>query len=235
MRGETLVHLFKNAFVCACVLAAIASNVHAGAVYVPANLHPGDKYRIVFVTDDGMDATSSDIADYNNFVTTEANNSAGLAALHATWTAMLSTELVNILANTGLSLADKTSLFYNTQGQLVAQGVSGADNSLFNSNGHLAPLYGPNGNTPTTTTTVWTGSLNNTATDFFAVGDQSVVAGYSTSTGADWMGGDVFDNTTPFAIYSLSSVLTVEAPEPSTLLTTCMVAGLAFLARKRRC
>src|SRR4051812_40049266 len=122
-------HLFKYACVLTCALGGFASAAHASAVYVPVNLNPGDTYRIIFVTDNATPAMSTDIADYNSFVTAEANNNPGLAALHTTWTAVLSTEAVNVLTNTGLSVSDTTSLFYNTQGQVVAMGVNGGAHS----------------------------------------------------------------------------------------------------------
>ena len=41
----------------------------AALVVVPPGLSPGQQYRLVFVTDGEWDATSSDIDDYNKFVT----------------------------------------------------------------------------------------------------------------------------------------------------------------------
>ena len=38
----------------------------------PAGLVPGDTFRFVFITDDFMSGSSSNIGDYNNFVNTEA-------------------------------------------------------------------------------------------------------------------------------------------------------------------
>ncbi len=61
---------------------ALAGGAQAGTVVtVPTDLNPGDQYRLVFVTNGTRDAQSTDIADYNTFVTTEANLSTELAAL----------------------------------------------------------------------------------------------------------------------------------------------------------
>ena len=42
-------------------------------IITPAGLNPGDQFRIVFVTSEIRDATSSNIADYDAFVQTAAN------------------------------------------------------------------------------------------------------------------------------------------------------------------
>jgi hypothetical protein len=48
------------------------TTLSAHAVTVPAGLSPGDTYQLVFVTAGLTDALSTDIADYNNFVQTQA-------------------------------------------------------------------------------------------------------------------------------------------------------------------
>ncbi|MGK7946549.1 MAG: hypothetical protein AB4058_18980 [Microcystaceae cyanobacterium] len=42
---------------------------------VPTDLMPGQQYRLVFVTDSTRDALSSDILDYNTFVTNDVTGS----------------------------------------------------------------------------------------------------------------------------------------------------------------
>jgi hypothetical protein len=41
----------------------------AAPITVPTGLNPGDRYRLAFVTSTTRDARSSNIADYNLFVT----------------------------------------------------------------------------------------------------------------------------------------------------------------------
>ena len=54
-------------------LAAIAAGTaSAGEIRTPAGLKEGDLFRIVFVTSTKRDALSSDLASYDEFVTTEA-------------------------------------------------------------------------------------------------------------------------------------------------------------------
>ena len=53
----------------------------AAPVTAPTSLNVGDQYRLVFVTSAVRDATSTNIADYNAFVSGVANGQAELAAL----------------------------------------------------------------------------------------------------------------------------------------------------------
>ena len=61
----------------------------------------GDSYRLAFVTSGGRDAQSTDIADYNMFVSTAANNVPELAALDTRWFEIASTDSVDARDNTG--------------------------------------------------------------------------------------------------------------------------------------
>ena len=49
-----------------------AGAAQAALVVVPPGLAPGAQYRLVFMTDGTRDATSTDINDYNTFVTNQA-------------------------------------------------------------------------------------------------------------------------------------------------------------------
>ncbi len=72
----------------------------AAIITTPLALSPGDQYRLAFVTSTTRDATSSNIADYNAFVTTAANSQTDLLALGATWKAIASTNSVDARDNT---------------------------------------------------------------------------------------------------------------------------------------
>jgi hypothetical protein len=63
----------------------------AGPITVPTGLNPGDQYRLAFVTSTTRDASSSNIADYNAFVTAAANSDPLVAALNTGWRAIAST------------------------------------------------------------------------------------------------------------------------------------------------
>ena len=82
------------------VLGLAAAGPAAGAFVTPANLSPGDQYRLAFVTDGVITAESPDIAVYNAFVTAAANSQPDLRRLGTTWTAIASTPTFNARTNT---------------------------------------------------------------------------------------------------------------------------------------
>lgn len=57
-------------------------------ITIPTGLNPGDQCRIAFVTSTIRVVTSSNIADYNEFVTAAADTVTELAALGTSWTAI---------------------------------------------------------------------------------------------------------------------------------------------------
>ena len=84
----------------------------------PAGLSPGDHFRFVFVTDGTTTATSSNINDYNTFVTEQAGG-ATYNGQPITWVAIASTPTVNAIDNVGLTqdpvyLADGTKVTTST-------------------------------------------------------------------------------------------------------------------------
>jgi len=72
----------------------------ATIIPVPLGLQPGSTYRLIFVTNTSMDATSSNIATYNAFVQSAANSIPELSSLGATWKAIVSTLAVNAVDKT---------------------------------------------------------------------------------------------------------------------------------------
>jgi hypothetical protein len=83
---------------------ATAGAAQAALVVVPTGLAPGDQYRLVFVTDGTRDATSTDINDYNTFVTNQVTGSAlanalSGAGLTTTWKAIGSTSATSAKVN----------------------------------------------------------------------------------------------------------------------------------------
>jgi hypothetical protein len=65
------------------LLATLAAK--ADIVTQPDSLTVGDTYRLIFVTDGTIDATSGDLATYKDFATAEANSVPALAALGVEW------------------------------------------------------------------------------------------------------------------------------------------------------
>ena len=96
----------------------------------PANILPGERFRLIFASSETRDATSIDIADYNTFITTHA--AAGVAAIQPyadDFTALVSTETVNARANTLTGSTDTDAPIYWVQpAGTVASTHRAADN-----------------------------------------------------------------------------------------------------------
>jgi hypothetical protein len=205
-------------------------HLHASAITVPTGLNPGDTYRIVFVTSDTRDATSTNIDDYNTFVTAAANRDAGLAALASRWYALASTPSVDAYQNAAIF---SPIPIYNTAGQLVSPGYIYLPSSL--------PFLHAIWYTETgeeTTTVVWTGTnpdgtraitsirgwgplgttfvqygMNSTLIERWTVASNQISSGPST-------------DLNPF--YGISEVLTVPQPTPEPATSAMIGIGALF-------
>ena len=89
-----------GAIVMLAAISIMPITADAAPITLPIGLNPGDEYRLAFVTSTTRDATSTDIAVYNAFVTAAANTQAELLALGTTWTAIASTFTVDARDNT---------------------------------------------------------------------------------------------------------------------------------------
>jgi hypothetical protein len=210
------------------VLAAVSAAKASPLFPVPPGLVAGDIYRLVFTTFDTTDATSTSIATYNLFVTTEANASAALLTLGATWTVIGSTATTNAIGNIGTPAGP----VYNLGGTEVATSTS----NMFG-NPLLAKINVDQfGNVVATNTVIWTGS--HAATGNGEVGHQlgtSAPEVGQVNTGAGWLtNSQITSNTDLHPVYAMSSLLTV-APEPQSLgLAGAGVVALLLGARARR-
>jgi hypothetical protein len=205
---------------------------YAGPILIPAGLSPGNQYRLVFVTADGYTATDADLADYNTFVNTEANASP-LAALGATWYDIGSTESDSANVNVP---ADPSIPIYNLAGQLVATDGASAPGGIF-SGDIMNPIdYDENGNVEFSV--VWTGSLADGSTaGNVAIGDQDAETGASQSTNNWLYTNSLYFYAFPYALYGISSVLTVPAsptPEPSTTILMALGGAILISAMRRK-
>ena len=91
-------------FAVAAIAIVIATQVRADvtlptAAQVQAADPGATSYDVVFVTSQGTTATSTNIADYNRFVTAEANQDPILAGLGTSWHAVASTSTVSAASN----------------------------------------------------------------------------------------------------------------------------------------
>jgi hypothetical protein len=96
-------------FIWGCLCNLGISGVAEAFQLIPSGLSPGNQYRLVFVTDGTIQATSTDINTYNTFVDNEAHNSTilndaftnvGIDPASITWKVIGSTASVNAIGNT---------------------------------------------------------------------------------------------------------------------------------------
>lgn len=189
-----------------------ASLASATPITLPSGLNPGDTYFLAFVTAGTRNATSSNIADYDAFVTAQANSDPLLLALGTTWLAIGSTATIDAVTHIGV-----TGPVYNLGGQEVATGSPDMfDGSL------AAPIdFDQDGNE--WITIVWTGSFFTgikEPNDYLGyVGNHTVFA-RSNFTDSRWIqSGDTF-SVIDHSMYGISGPLvvpTAAVPEPSTI------------------
>ena len=203
------------------------------AGFIPPNLPPGSPYQLVFVTAGTRDATSADIADYNDFVTAEAALNPLLP--DATWRAVASTFTVSAHDNApsgGLPV-------YNIAGELVAASNTGLYTAVL-----LTPIWynqfgSPPGPKINFNYRVWTGMgpAPGTASLSFPMGpggsvQGSAIYGNASNAAGSWDDADFAPQTLLLPLYALSDPITVVSiPEPSSFLLAAL--GLISLATWR--
>ena len=221
-----------------------AGAAQAALVVVPTDLAPGAQYRLVFVTDGTRDATSTNINDYNNFVTNQATggtpgidtaldtalNGAGFDLSTITWKAIGSTSAVAARDNTGTNPSSTGVPIYLIDGNRVAN-----DNSDLWDESIQHPINNSNlGNS--LSTYVWTGSdAQGFAHGASPLGGTTVFAGYSPASQTYHFHDFPVLPGNPLPLYAMSSVLTVPGgnqpepvtvPEPASLLGYITLGGL---------
>jgi hypothetical protein len=209
------------------------SIVSAAVITVPPGLAPGAIYHLVFVTSGTRDATSSNILDYDQFVTDQANLNPVLTGLGTTWRVIGSTATVDaddhvsplngpIYRLDGVFVTDP-ALYTGTlsvpinlnQVGVLTPGIVWTGTSNLNLHKTIYPL----GGAPGTPGTMWT---TNGRSDFSDV---------------SWLSRNVRPPTESNRLYGISGPLVVasEIPEPATLtLFTAALLGLIWCARRRR-
>jgi len=219
-------------FLLAAVAAIPPLSVLADPITVPPGLSPGEQYRLAFVTSTTTPDTSTDIAYYNNFVTTVANTVPQLAALGTTWTAIGSTATVNADDNTDTNPTGPAgSPIYNLAGAIVAPTNQALWNTL------SVPLVnsinigqlGEEEDQLVATGTSPTGTATSAP-----LGDPLITQGSPVYTTSNW----VSQLTEPRGndpSYALSGLLTVPMPEPSTITLACLAAAGLAVPLLRRC
>lgn len=203
----------------------------------------GDQYRLIFATSVGLEATSTNIEDYNTFIQNAANASPlGLSSV--TWRVLGSTETVDARDNT------------NTN----SSGGDGSGESFWLMNGttkianDYADFYDGHTNTESINISetggapldtgnfqsLWTGSdgSGQRKNDRWLGAAGGLTKGglfCTCASASQWIDRFDLDNTEPRAFYGVSEPLTVmnTIPEPSTF-GLLGFAGLVLLLHRRR-
>ncbi|TRU33398.1 MAG: PEP-CTERM sorting domain-containing protein [Microcystis aeruginosa Ma_MB_F_20061100_S20] len=227
---------------------ALATLVTSGAaqaalVVVPPGLNPGQQFRLVFVTDGTRNATSTNINDYNAFVTNEALGSislptalstalttAGFNPGTITWNAIASTATVAARDNTGTNPSSGTGVpIYLIDGNRVANNNADLwDGSIQTQINRTASDQGG------ISSNVWTGSNTDGSigTNLGGGFTGSGQTGNSAANDSTWIfSGFAGLGPDSLRLYGISSVLTVPTPavtvpEPSSLLGLITLGGL---------
>lgn len=144
--------------VCALLFSFSITSISEAALVVPADLNPGDKYHVMFVTTTRTTATSSDITFYDGIVQADADTAGiGTSIGLDGWKVAASTPTVDASTNVSTLFSSLTNIpIYDQTGQRIANSYNDLwDNSI------LAPVdidaYG-NPVDLTTHQVVWTGS-----------------------------------------------------------------------------
>ncbi|MHC4447678.1 MAG: hypothetical protein ACYSXF_07870 [Planctomycetota bacterium] len=214
------------------ILVVLGGTAAAVPITVPADLNPGDQYRLVFVTSTDTQAGSTDIADYNAFVTAAANTQAELVVLGTTWTAIGSTAAVDARDNTGTNPSSAGVPIYLLDG---ATRIADSNADLWD--GWLLAWINLDEGAAYRDTNVWTGTEIDGTAHLASLGFDDVIFGESNGpsglTNYRWIINlnGAAKPYNPYALYGISGVLAV-IPEPFTALL--LASGLAALAGFRR-
>jgi PEP-CTERM motif len=223
------------------VLLACSSDALADVIISPPSLPPGTEYRLAFLTSGRRDALSSNIADYNAFVTLYANQSPSLAALNTTWTAIASTATVAARDNTNTNTINVGVPIYRLDGLSIALNNADLwDGSLSRAlniyeNGSIDTFGGAYTGTDSSGAISpgrYLGSLPSHDDIGYVQGDSResrlpywINGGYSYGPGA---------GLSAKPLYAISGVLRTAVPEPNSLLILGLGLFSFAFARLRR-
>ena len=224
-------------FVSGVALATLGTSAaQAALVVVPPGLNPGDQYRLVFVTDGTRNATSTNINDYNNFVTNQVTGSALATQLTTagfnlgtiTWKAIGSTSATSAKVNTGTDGTQPDVPIYLIDGNRVAN-----DNADLWLPPIIRPINVTQAGSTLGTEVVWTGTNSSGVVGGSnGLGGSFAITGVTNLSTANWIQNSITLRTSLRRLYGMSSVLTkptppvLKVPEPSSLLGFITLGGL---------
>lgn len=222
-----------------CMVAFASVAVQAAPIIDPG-LGAGNQYRLMFRTSITMDATSSNIADYNAFVTGVANANATLASLGSTWMVVGSTTTVDARDNTNTNpftetgvpiyLLDGTTKIADNNADLWDGTIDAFVNR--NENGDLFTGGSVFTGTQGDGTGFPTGELGSAAFTF---------AGLPNATNSAWVSASAPANTTQLTFFAISGLIEEGVAQGGAVILepgTLAIFGLGLMglaiARQRR-
>jgi hypothetical protein len=233
---------------CAAVACGLFFSQAANAVIAPpTDLINGDEYRLIFITSGTIDALSTDIGIYNNFVNAQAalSTDAGIAAL--SWSMLGSTATVTARDNTATNFTPTTDPgipIYTLDGVRLADSYEFFYTRLFGGADFLSTLQIDQSGDFSSATTAWTGffkfGLINTIANVLGGSAGTTWQGRPNLLNAEIIGSNFVDSSLLKPVYGMSEVVTfgggetIVLAEPSSLAILAAALTLTGLRRRRR-
>ena len=160
--------------------AAAQTEVPAGWSLIPAELGPGDSFRLLIVTSTRQTAESTTIGDYDTVVQDDvsSNGHAAIQSYSANFKMLGCTSTTDAVTNTNTGSSDTAAPIYWLNGAKVADNYSDLYDGTWDSN---APKYPSGANAPTTgvSSETFVGCLKNgTKKSNNTLGEESVTTGF---------------------------------------------------------
>jgi hypothetical protein len=210
-----------------------ATPAQAGTITIPTGLAPGSTYYLAFVTAGTTTTDSSNIGDYDAFVTAQATMNPALAALGTTWNVLGSTPTVDAVTHIGV-----TGPVYLLSGASIATGSADLFDGMIGQ-----PLQRDQFNIEVQSGNLFVGTgtdIHGNGVPGNALGTARPEEGEINQDGFQWIaGGTIGTNLEPLHLYGISGALVVPAttvPEPASILPlgTGIVVTLVGLRFRRR-
>jgi len=193
-------------------VALLATAVEAQIVTLPTGLGPGEEYRLVFFTSTDTTGASTDIADYNTFVSGVAAADTALNALGATWSAIASTSAVD--ARDNIASAPFVSIYNLVDAKVAVDNADLWDGVTVTGDPLLAPIMNDLGTTANSGY-IWTGTTYDGVAGVPLGSGANPTMGDTSVTHWNWVNaGNPFGPTGAAPAYALSDVLTAPGVAP---------------------
>ena len=195
-----------------CGVLGAGGSAHAASILLPPDLVPGQTFQVAFVTTGTIDANSSDINVYNNFVA-DAAAAAGLDVIDGqavNWHAIMSTSTIDARDN-----APQTAPVYDLQTHLITPLPGGLWTTSRKFLKH--PINVSESGNALIMGYVWTASsTTGTYSEGPLVGRdlQLVGLGELVSIFPNWLHAAYLTPDNQYHLYALSSPITVPSPVP---------------------